>query len=204
MSKDNQKITGDSVYRVKMYKDGKKWVAAGATTLALLAGLSLANVNASADTTNNGGTQVEEVQDGTKSNTGASSAPETAAKTDTNVQTKTVDKTSAAPAASGIEATSAKVDTNTAAKPAADDATKDATAPKAADTAVSQAAPTVTTPTSQAEVKVSQDAQVEVASVAPGKVVPTDKNSDTVAKNNDNMAGQDVKNTAISNPKAGG
>ncbi|WP_390886362.1 KxYKxGKxW signal peptide domain-containing protein [Lactiplantibacillus pentosus] len=25
MSKDNQKMTGDSIYRVKMYKDGKRW-----------------------------------------------------------------------------------------------------------------------------------------------------------------------------------
>ncbi|WP_392391389.1 KxYKxGKxW signal peptide domain-containing protein [Lactiplantibacillus plantarum] len=50
MSKDNQKMTGDSVYRVKMYKDGKRWVYAGATTLALAAGLVFANVNASADT----------------------------------------------------------------------------------------------------------------------------------------------------------
>ncbi|WBB03178.1 KxYKxGKxW signal peptide domain-containing protein [Lactiplantibacillus plantarum] len=51
MSKDNQKVTGDSIYRVKMYKDGKRWVYAGATTLALAAGLVFANVNASADTT---------------------------------------------------------------------------------------------------------------------------------------------------------
>lgn len=93
MSKDNQKVTGDSIYRVKMYKDGKRWVYAGATTLALAAGLVFANVNASADTTPANETKTEQVTSGASSSatsqaatSDASSASSTSQATSTTSQ----------------------------------------------------------------------------------------------------------------------
>ncbi len=74
MSKDNQKMTGDSVYRVKMYKDGKRWVYAGATTLALAAGLVFANVNASADTAASSDATTEQVSSAASSAATSSTA----------------------------------------------------------------------------------------------------------------------------------
>ncbi|WP_318765738.1 MucBP domain-containing protein [Lactiplantibacillus carotarum] len=235
MSKDNQKMTGDSVYRVKLYKDGKKWVAAGATTLAVLAGLSLANVNASADTTgdsadastavvssqtsakdtdtgsvsgqsgdnNTTGVQKDTSNTGTDankdtSNTGADANKDTSANTGTDVQQNGAagatdqaagdqsgtDQAAASGAKSGIVAEDASV-TPTAAT-------------------VKQETPAVTTPTSQANVSVSQDAQVDVTSVAASDGNTTVVNTGTVAKTNQTgQTGQTVNNTQISNPEAG-
>ncbi len=121
MSKDNQKMTGDSVYRVKMYKDGKRWVYAGATTLALAAGLVFANVNASADTAASSDATTEQV----------SSAASSAATSSTATSTATV------------AATAAKASVATPASAAA-------TATTTATTTAATTAPTVTAPASEA------------------------------------------------------
>ncbi|MFC6294794.1 MucBP domain-containing protein [Lactiplantibacillus daoliensis] len=151
MSKDNQKMTGDSVYRVKMYKDGKKWVYAGATTLALAAGLVFANVNASADTTNNGSAEPQQEQVVTNSDAGSVSQ---------NDQ-------QAAPATAEATQTPVKTDAAAPAQPAAETPATPAAA------SVSQAAPVVSAPASDAEVTVSTPASVTVTSNASSQATST-------------------------------
>ncbi|MGX6401286.1 MucBP domain-containing protein [Lactiplantibacillus plantarum] len=132
MSKDNQKMTGDSVYRVKMYKDGKRWVYAGATTLALAAGLVFANVNASADTAASSDATTEQV----------SSAASSAATSSTATSSAATDASSASSTAT-VAATAAKASVATPASAAA-------TATTTATTTAATTAPTVTAPASEA------------------------------------------------------
>lgn len=156
MSKDNQKMTGDSVYRVKMYKDGKKWVYAGATTLALAAGLVFANVNASADTTANA------------SSTEPQTTQVASAATDTSSVSQTQTVTPTAAAAPTTAPTVAPTTAPTAAPTTAAAATPAATA-----AAVSQAAPVVSAPASDAAVTVNSAASVTVTSTATSQASST-------------------------------
>ncbi|WP_436697253.1 MucBP domain-containing protein, partial [Lactiplantibacillus pentosus] len=146
MSKDNQKMTGDSIYRVKMYKDGKRWVYAGATTLALAAGLVFANVNASADTAANNDTTTEQVASDASSNATSASSDNQAAASDASSASSTSTATSATSAA-GSTATS----TTSAASSAATSTTSSAATSTATSTVASSAAQaSATTPASDA------------------------------------------------------
>ncbi|WP_265477942.1 MucBP domain-containing protein [Lactiplantibacillus plantarum] len=173
MSKDNQKMTGDSVYRVKMYKDGKRWVYAGATTLALAAGLVFANVNASADTAASSDATTEQVSSAASSAatsstatssaaTDASSASSTATSTSSTASSTATTSSSAASstassaATSTTSAASSSAATVSATTPASSDATSTSTATVAATatttatTTAATTAPTVTAPASEA------------------------------------------------------
>ncbi|QDJ20584.1 beta strand repeat-containing protein [Lactiplantibacillus plantarum] len=173
MSKDNQKMTGDSVYRVKMYKDGKRWVCAGATTLALAAGLVFANVNASADTAASSDATTEQVSSAASSAatsstatssaaTDASSASSTATSTSSTASSTATTSSSAASstassaATSTTSAASSSAATVSATTPASSDATSTSTATVAATatttatTTAATTAPTVTAPASEA------------------------------------------------------
>ncbi|QBX93911.1 MucBP domain-containing protein [Lactiplantibacillus plantarum] len=173
MSKDNQKMTGDSVYRVKMYKDGKHWVYAGATTLALAAGLVFANVNASADTAASSDATTEQVSSAASSAatsstatssaaTDASSASSTATSTSSTASSTATTSSSAASstassaATSTTSAASSSAATVSATTPASSDATSTSTATVAATatttatTTAATTAPTVTAPASEA------------------------------------------------------
>ncbi|KAF1281202.1 MucBP domain-containing protein [Lactiplantibacillus plantarum] len=146
MSKDNQKMTGDSVYRVKMYKDGKRWVYAGATTLALAAGLVFANVNASADTAASSDATTEQVS------SAASSTASSAATSTTSAASSSAATVSATtPASSDATSTSTATVAATAAKASvATPASAAATATTTATTTAATTAPTVTAPASEA------------------------------------------------------
>ncbi|MCB4210722.1 MucBP domain-containing protein [Lactiplantibacillus plantarum] len=186
MSKDNQKVTGDSIYRVKMYKDGKRWVYAGATTLALAAGLVFANVNASADTTPANATKTEQVTSGASSSatsqlatSDASSASSTSQSTSTaSAATQSATSTStASPVASQNNTTQTAVATS--AKVQSRAAGVDTTA------TVQQETPTVTAPTSSATPKVTSEATLTTSEAASGS---TSEATSTVATGNGSLA----------------
>jgi len=186
MSKDNQKVTGDSIYRVKMYKDGKRWVYAGATTLALAAGLVFANVNASADTTPANATKTEQVTSGASlsatsqlATSDASSASSTSQSTSTaSAATQSATSTStASPVASQNNTTQTAVATS--AKVQSRAAGVDTTA------TVQQETPTVTAPTSSATPKVTSEATLTTSEAASGS---TSEATSTVATGNGSLA----------------
>ncbi len=139
-------MTGDSVYRVKMYKDGKRWVYAGATTLALAAGLVFANVNASADTAASSDATTEQVS------SAASSTASSAATSTTSAASSSAATVSATtPASSDATSTSTATVAATAAKASvATPASAAATATTTATTTAATTAPTVTAPASEA------------------------------------------------------
>ncbi|MDV0431325.1 MucBP domain-containing protein [Lactiplantibacillus sp. DA1] len=193
MSKDNQKMTGDSVYRVKMYKDGKRWVYAGATTLALAAGLAFANVNASADTAASSDATTEQVSSAASSAATSSTATSSAA-TDASSASSTSQSTSTASAATQSATSTTSASSSVASQ---NDTTQTAVATSAkvqsraagADTTatVKQATPTVTAPTSGATPKVTSEATLTTSEAASGS---TSEATSTVTSG----AGQVVKN----------
>ncbi|MEK2552553.1 MucBP domain-containing protein, partial [Lactiplantibacillus plantarum] len=163
MSKDNQKMTGDSVYRVKMYKDGKRWVYAGATTLALAAGLVFANVNASADTAASSDATTEQVSSAASSAatsstatssaaTDASSASSTATSTSSTASSTATTSSSAASstASSAATSTTSAASSSAATVSATTPASSDATSTSTATVAATAAKASVATPASEA------------------------------------------------------
>ncbi|MDO7805249.1 MucBP domain-containing protein [Lactiplantibacillus pentosus] len=188
MSKDNQKMTGDSVYRVKMYKDGKRWVYAGATTLALAAGLVFANVNASADTTGNNNTQTEQVESNASSANATSSAStsQAASGASSASSTSTVGSTgsnaNSAAQSTATQPTTAQASAvqKTAAQPVAATAAAVQSRAASVDTTakVTQETPKVTAPTSSATPKVNSEASLTTSEAASGS---TSEATSTVA-----------------------
>ncbi|KZT91669.1 LPXTG cell wall anchor domain-containing protein [Lactiplantibacillus plantarum] len=188
MSKDNQKVTGDSIYRVKMYKDGKHWVCAGATTLALAAGLVFANVNASADTTPANETKTEQVTSGASSSatsqaatSDASSASSTSQATSTTSQSTSTVSAATQSATSTTSAASSVASQNDTTQTAVATSAKVQSRAASVDTTVTvqQATPTVTAPTSSATPKVTSEATLTTSEAASGS---TSEATSTVAK----------------------
>ncbi|MDN7064265.1 beta strand repeat-containing protein [Lactiplantibacillus plantarum] len=193
MSKDNQKMTGDSVYQVKMYKDGKRWVYAGATTLALAAGLVFANVNASADTAASSDATTEQVSSAASSAatsstatssaaTDASSASSTATSTSSTASSTATTSSSAASstassaATSTTSAASSSVATVSATTPASSDATSTSTATVAATAAKAS----VATPASAAATATTT-ATTTAATTAPTVTAPASEAANQTA-----------------------
>ena len=193
MSKDNQKMTGDSVYRVKMYKDGKRWVYAGATTLALAAGLVFANVNASADTAASSDATTEQVSSAASSAatsstatssaaTDASSASSTATSTSSTASSTATTSSSAASstaysaATSTTSAASSSAATVSATTPASSDATSTSTATVAATAAKAS----VATPASAAATATTT-ATTTAATTAPTVTAPASEAANQTA-----------------------
>ncbi|WP_186811884.1 MucBP domain-containing protein, partial [Lactiplantibacillus pentosus] len=196
MSKDNQKMTGDSIYRVKMYKDGKRWVYAGATTLALAAGLVFANVNASADTAANNDTTTEQVASDASSNatsassdnqaaaSGASSASATSnATSDTSAATSPASAASSTGSSAATSAASSAATSTVASSAAQASATtpaSDAASTARAVTAKSTVKAAVATPTSAAATS-SATATTTAATTAPTVTAPASQAADKTA-----------------------
>ncbi|MGX7692080.1 MucBP domain-containing protein [Lactiplantibacillus plantarum] len=194
MSKDNQKVTGDSIYRVKMYKDGKRWVYAGATTLALAAGLVFANVNASADTTPANETKTEQVTSGASSSatsqaatSDASSASSTSQATSTTSQSTSTVSAATQSATSTTSAASSVASQNDTTQTAVATSAKIQSRAASADTTatVQQETPTVTAPTSSATPKVTSEATLTTSEAASGS---TSEATSTVATGNGSLA----------------
>ncbi|OUT06652.1 Internalin-J [Lactiplantibacillus plantarum] len=194
MSKDNQKVTGDSIYRVKMYKDGKHWVCAGATTLALAAGLVFANVNASADTTPANETKTEQVTSGASSSatsqaatSDASSASSTSQATSTTSQSTSTVSAATQSATSTTSAASSVASQNDTTQTAVATSAKVQSRAASVDTTVTvqQATPTVTAPTSSATPKVTSEATLTTSEAASGS---TSEATSTVATGSGSLA----------------
>ncbi|MDY1545657.1 beta strand repeat-containing protein [Lactiplantibacillus pentosus] len=196
MSKDNQKMTGDSIYRVKMYKDGKRWVYAGATTLALAAGLVFANVNASADTAANNDTTTEQVASDASSNATSASSTSQAAASDASSASSTSTATSAASAATSTTSAASSTATSTATSTVASSAAQASATTPASDAASTASAVTakstvkaavatptsaaVATPTSAAATS-SATATTTAATTAPTVTAPASQAADKTA-----------------------
>jgi LPXTG-motif cell wall-anchored protein len=199
MSKDNQKMTGDSIYRVNMYKDGKRWVYAGATTLALAAGLVFANVNASADTTANADTTTEQVASDASSDATSASSTSQAAASDASSASSTSTATSAASAATSTTSAASSTATSTtsaassaatstatstvassAAQASATTPASDAASTARAVTAKSTVKAAVATPTSAAATS-SATATTTAATTAPTVTAPASQAADKTA-----------------------
>ncbi|KOE71362.1 MucBP domain-containing protein [Lactiplantibacillus plantarum] len=194
MSKDNQKVTGDSIYRVKMYKDGQRWVCAGATTLALAAGLVFANVNASADTTPANETKTEQVTSGASSSatsqaatSDASSASSTSQATSTTSQSTSTVSAATQSATSTTSAASSVASQNDTTQTAVATSAKVQSRAASVDTTatVQQATPTVTAPTSSATPKVTSEATLTTSEAASGS---TSEATSTVATGSGSLA----------------
>ena len=166
MSKDNQKMTGDSIYRVKMYKDGKRWVYAGATTLALAAGLVFANVNASADTTANADTTTEQVASDASSNATSASSTSQAAASDASSASSTSTATSAASAATSTTSAASSTATSTT---SAASSTATSTTSAASSAATSTATSTVASSAAQASATTPASDAASTASAVTAK-----------------------------------
>ncbi|MBH5332085.1 MucBP domain-containing protein [Lactiplantibacillus plantarum] len=193
MSKDNQKMTGDSVYRVKMYKDGKRWVYAGATTLALAAGLVFANVNASADTAASSDATTEQVSSAASSATTSSTATSSAA-TDASSASSTATSTSStasstattSSSAASSTASSAATSTTSAASSSAatvsatTPASSDATSTSTATVAATAAKASVATPASAAATATTT-ATTTAATTAPTVTAPASEAANQTA-----------------------
>ena len=184
MSKDNQKMTGDSVYRVKMYKDGKRWAYAGATTLALAAGLVFANVNASADTAASSDATTEQVSSAASSAatsstatssaaTDASSASSTATSTSSTASSTATTSSSAASstASSAATSTTSAASSSAATVSATTPASSDATSTSTATVAATAAKASVATPASAAATATTT-ATTTAATTAPTVTAP--------------------------------
>ncbi|TYA19224.1 LPXTG cell wall anchor domain-containing protein [Lactobacillus sp. LSI2-1] len=193
MSKDNQKMTGDSVYRVKMYKDGKRWVYAGATTLALAAGLVFANVNASADTAASSDATTEQVSSAASSATTSSTATSSAA-TDASSASSTATSTSstasstATTSSSSASSTASSAATSTTSAASSSAATVSATTPASSDAtststatvAATAAKASVATPASAAATATTT-ATTTAATTAPTVTAPASEAANQTA-----------------------
>ncbi|NLS62744.1 MucBP domain-containing protein [Lactiplantibacillus plantarum] len=193
MSKDNQKMTGDSVYRVKMYKDGKRWVYAGATTLALAAGLVFANVNASADTAASSDATTEQVSSAASSAatsstatssaaTDASSASSTATSTSSTASSTATTSSSAASstASSAATSTTSAASSSAATVSATTPASSDATSASTATVAATAAKASVATPASAAATATTT-ATTTAATTAPTVTAPASEAANQTA-----------------------
>ncbi|WP_072535942.1 MucBP domain-containing protein [Lactiplantibacillus plantarum] len=193
MSKDNQKMTGDSVYRVKMYKDGKHWVYAGATTLALAAGLVFANVNASADTAASSDATTEQVSSAASSAatsstatssaaTDASSASSTATSTSSTASSTATTSSSAASstASSAATSTTSAASSSAATVSATTPASSDATSTSTATVAATAAKASVATPASAAATATTT-ATTTAATTAPTVTAPASEAANQTA-----------------------
>ncbi|MDO7795980.1 MucBP domain-containing protein [Lactiplantibacillus plantarum] len=193
MSKDNQKMTGDSVYRVKMYKDGKRWVYAGATTLALAAGLVFANVNASADTAASSDATTEQVSSAASSAatsstatssaaTDASSASSTATSTSSTASSTATTSSSAASstASSAATSTTSAASSSAATVSATTPASSDATSISTATVAATAAKASVATPASAAATATTT-ATTTAATTAPTVTAPASEAANQTA-----------------------
>ncbi|MEN8552172.1 beta strand repeat-containing protein [Lactiplantibacillus plantarum] len=193
MSKDNQKMTGDSVYRVKMYKDGKCWVYAGATTLALAAGLVFANVNASADTAASSDATTEQVSSAASSAatsstatssaaTDASSASSTATSTSSTASSTATTSSSAASstASSAATSTTSAASSSAATVSATTPASSDATSTSTATVAATAAKASVATPASAAATATTT-ATTTAATTAPTVTAPASEAANQTA-----------------------
>jgi LPXTG-motif cell wall-anchored protein len=215
MSKDNQKMTGDSVYRVKMYKDGKRWVYAGATTLALAAGLVFANVNASADTAASSDATTEQVSSAASSAatsstatssaaTDASSASSTATSTSSTASSTATTSSSAASstassaATSTTSAASSSAATVSATTPASSDATSTSTATVAATAAKASVATPASAAATATTTATTTTATTTAATTAPTVTAPA---SEAV---NQTVAGSVDAGTLTSATQSGG
>ena len=166
MSKDNQKMTGDSVYRVKMYKDGKRWVYAGATTLALAAGLVFANVNASADTAASSDATTEQVSSAASSAATSSTATSSAA-TDARSASSTATSTSSTASSTATTSSSAASSTASSAATSTTSAASSSAATVSATTRASSDATSTSTATVAATAaKASVSTQASAAATA--------------------------------------
>lgn len=193
MSKDNQKMTGDSVYRVKMYKDGKRWVCAGATTLALAAGLVFANVNASADTAASSDATTEQVSSAASSAatsstatssaaTDASSASSTATSTSSTASSTATTSSSAASstASSAATSTTSAASSSAATVSATTPASSDATSTSTATVAATAAKASVATPDSAAATATTTSTTT-AATTAPTVTAPASEAANQTA-----------------------
>ncbi|ALF14785.1 MucBP domain-containing protein [Lactiplantibacillus plantarum] len=193
MSKDNQKMPGDSVYRVKMYKDGKRWVYAGATTLALAAGLVFANVNASADTAASSDATTEQVSSAASSAatsstatssaaTDASSASSTATSTSSTASSTATTSSSAASstASSAATSTTSAASSSAATVSATTPASSDATSTSTATVAATAAKASVATPASAAATATTT-ATTTAATTAPTVTAPASEAANQTA-----------------------
>ncbi|MDB7770342.1 MucBP domain-containing protein [Lactiplantibacillus plantarum] len=193
MSKDNQKMTGDSVYRVKMYKDGKRWVYAGATTLALAAGLVFANVNASADTAASSDATTEQVSSAASSAatsstatssaaTDASSASSTATSTSSTASSTATTSSSAASstASSAATSTTSAASSSAATVSATTPGSSDATSTSTATVAATAAKASVATPASAAATATTT-ATTTAATTAPTVTAPASEAANQTA-----------------------
>ncbi|KZU77044.1 MucBP domain-containing protein [Lactiplantibacillus plantarum] len=193
MSKDNQKMTGDSVYRVKMYKDGKRWFYAGATTLALAAGLVFANVNASADTAASSDATTEQVSSAASSAatsstatssaaTDASSASSTATSTSSTASSTATTSSSAASstASSAATSTTSAASSSAATVSATTPASSDATSTSTATVAATAAKASVATPASAAATATTT-ATTTAATTAPTVTAPASEAANQTA-----------------------
>ncbi len=182
-------MTGDSVYRVKMYKDGKRWVYAGATTLALAAGLVFANVNASADTAASSDATTEQVSSAASSAatsstatssaaTDASSASSTATSTSSTASSTATTSSSAASstassaATSTTSAASSSAATVSATTPASSDATSTSTATVAATAAKASVATPASAAATATTTATTTTATTTAATTAPTVTAP--------------------------------
>ncbi|RDG25095.1 mucus-binding protein [Lactiplantibacillus plantarum] len=193
MSKDNQKMTGDSVYRVNMYKDGKRWVYDGATTLALAAGLVFANVNASADTAASSDATTEQVSSAASSAatsstatssaaTDASSASSTATSTSSTASSTATTSSSAASstASSAATSTTSAASSSAATVSATTPASSDATSTSTATVAATAAKASVATPASAAATATTT-ATTTAATTAPTVTAPASEAANQTA-----------------------
>ncbi|PKX51719.1 mucus-binding protein [Lactiplantibacillus plantarum] len=180
MSKDNQKMTGDSVYRVKMYKDGKRWVYAGATTLALAAGLVFANVNASADTAASSAATSSTAT--SSAATDASSASSTATSTSSTASSTATTSSSAASstASSAATSTTSAASSSAATVSATTPASSDATSTSTATVAATAAKASVATPASAAATATTT-ATTTAATTAPTVTAPASEAANQTA-----------------------
>ncbi len=190
-------MTGDSVYRVKMYKDGKRWVYAGATTLALAAGLVFANVNASADTAASSDATTEQVSSAASSAatsstatssaaTDASSASSTASSTATSTSSTASSTATTSSSAASSTASSAATSTTSAASSSAatvsatTPASSDATSTSTATVAATAAKASVATPASAAATATTT-ATTTAATTAPTVTAPASEAANQTA-----------------------
>ena len=186
-------MTGDSVYRVKMYKDGKRWVYAGATTLALAAGLVFANVNASVDTAASSDATTEQVSSAASSAatsstatssaaTDASSASSTATSTSSTASSTATTSSSAASSTASSAATSTRsaASSSAATVSATTPASSDATSTSTATVAATAAKASVATPASAAATATTT-ATTTAATTAPTVTAPASEAANQTA-----------------------
>ncbi len=186
-------MTGDSVYRVNMYKDGKRWVYDGATTLALAAGLVFANVNASADTAASSDATTEQVSSAASSAatsstatssaaTDASSASSTATSTSSTASSTATTSSSAASstASSAATSTTSAASSSAATVSATTPASSDATSTSTATVAATAAKASVATPASAAATATTT-ATTTAATTAPTVTAPASEAANQTA-----------------------